>query len=97
MKLLSFDAGGPQRFGVWIARGLATLTLRLGGQSTQSLFNDEPLSFFAASLSVEDDCGVIHLAQEGAQARATTLSGADRYVPVDASSLYSHPASRGPK
>jgi len=97
MKLLSFDVGGPQRFGVWIARAAATLTLRLGGQAPQALFNDEPLSFFAAGLSVEDDSGVIFSSLEAVPAQAKKLLGTDRYVFNNESSLYSHHASRAPK
>lgn len=97
MKLLSFDAAGPHRFGVWIARATATLTLRLGGQSQQSLFNDEPLSFFAANLSVEDDSGAIPFAGAHAQARAKTPLGTDCYVHDDEPSLYFHQASRAQK
>jgi hypothetical protein len=97
MKLLSFDVGGPYRFGVWIARAAAALTLRLGGQSPQSLFNDEPLSFFAAGLSVEDDTGVIFSSRQDAYPKVKTLPGTERYVFNDEPSLYSHHALRASK
>ncbi|WP_426139176.1 hypothetical protein [Pseudomonas sp. DWP3-1-2] len=97
MKLLSFNVGGPQRFGVWITRAVATLTLRLGGQSSQALFNDEPLSFFAVGLSVEDNSDLIFPSREAVPARSKTPLGMDRYVFNNEPSLYSHQASRAPK
>jgi hypothetical protein len=97
MKLLSVDVGGPQRFGVWIARAVATLTLRLGDKAPQLLFNDEPLSFFAAGLSVEDDSGVIFFSREAVPARAKAPFDTDRYVFNNEPFLCSYPALRGSK
>lgn len=97
MKLLSFDVGGPQRFGVWIACAVANLTQRLGGQGPRSTFNDEPISFFSAGLSAEDDSGAIFFSVVDAQDKAKALLGTLRYVPNDEPSLYFHQASRAPR